>query len=72
MAIEKKQTFRFSSRERKQLLLWGSILILAMLGLIYLITPAGAGPSTPKQQTREAGHEKPIAAYSQPASFARA
>ena len=72
MVIEKKRNFRLSSRELKQLLLWGSILILAMLGLIYLITPAGAGPSTPKQQTREAGHEKPIAAYSQPASFARA
>lgn len=72
MVIEKKRTLRLSSKERKQLLLWGSILILAMLGLIYLITPAGAGPSAPKQQTSEANRAKPVAAYWQPVNFARA
>ena len=71
MVIEKKRTFRLNSKERKQLLLWGSILILAMLGLIYLITPAGAGSVTPKQQTREVNQPKPVAAYLQPAGSAR-
>jgi hypothetical protein len=72
MVIEKKRTFRLSSRERKQLLLWGSILILAMLGLIYLITPASAGAPIPKQQTKEADQAKPVAAHWLPGDFVRA
>ena len=47
-----------SPKERRQLLLWGSILLIAMLGLIYLITPRGnpeQKPEPARQQTRHAG-----------------
>jgi hypothetical protein len=67
MVVEKNRNanFHLSSRERKQLLLWGSILIVAMLGLIYLITPSGNPPEQPapeQQQTRNANHGKPVSA----------
>jgi hypothetical protein len=42
MVLDKnrKANFRLSARERKQFLFWGSIFILAMICLMYLITPS--------------------------------
>ena len=67
MAVEKNRnaSFHLSPRERKQLLLWGSILIAAMLGLIYLITPSGnpaQQPAPEQQQSENADHGKPVSA----------
>jgi hypothetical protein len=58
MVIEKNRNanFRLSSKERKQLLFWGSILILAMLCLIYLITPSGNSPQQPVPTQQETGN----------------
>jgi hypothetical protein len=64
MVIDKNRSakYRLSSKERKQLLLWGSILILAMIGLIYLITPS----ANPTQQP-DAGQKQNGAAKNLPA-----
>jgi hypothetical protein len=58
MVIEKNRNtnFRLSSKERKQLLLWGSILVLAMLCLIYLITPSDNSPQKPVPTQQETGN----------------
>jgi hypothetical protein len=58
MAIGKNRNanFRLTSRERRQLLLWGSVLILAMLCLIYLITPSGNPPQKPVPAPQETGN----------------
>jgi len=45
-----------SSKERRQLLFWGSILLIAMLGLIYLITPSGNPPEKSSPAKRQTGH----------------
>jgi hypothetical protein len=45
-----------SPKERRQLLFWGSILLIAMLGLIYLITPSGSPPQKSSPTKRQTGH----------------
>ena len=45
-----------SPKERRQLLFWGSILLIAMLGLIYLITPSGSPPQKSSPAKRQTGH----------------
>jgi hypothetical protein len=45
-----------SPKERRQLLFWGSILLIAMLGLIYLITPSSNPPQKSTPAKRQTGH----------------
>jgi hypothetical protein len=58
MAIEKSRnaTASLSSKERRQLLFWGSILLLAMLVLIYLITPSGSPAEKSAPAKTQAGY----------------
>jgi len=67
MVVNKNRNanFRLNAKERKQLLIWGSILILAMICLIYLITPAPNSqqpPATGGKQTGTAHWNSPVSA----------
>jgi len=66
MVVNKSRNanFRLSAKERKQLLLWGTLLILAMICLIYLITPADSQPqpATGGKQTGTVHWDNPVAA----------
>jgi hypothetical protein len=53
-----------SPKERRQLLFWGSILLIAMLGLIYLITPSGNPQEKSSPAKRQTGHAAKTASAS--------
>ena len=60
--VKNRTAGRLTPKERRQLLLWGSLLILAMLCLMYLIAPSGNPPQKPvpaQQETGNANSTKP-------------
>jgi len=60
--VKNRKAGSLTPKERRQLLLWGSVLILAMLCLIYLLTPSGNPPQKPvpaQQETENSKSTKP-------------
>src|SRR5262245_55361264 len=54
--VKNRTAGRLTPKERRQLLLWGTVLLLAMLCLIYLITPSGNPPQKPAPAQQETGN----------------
>src|SRR5262249_12283115 len=60
--VKNRTAGRLTPKERRQLLFWGSVLILAMLCLMYLIIPSANTPQKPapaQQQTGKSNSAKP-------------